>query len=215
MNIVFDLDGTLIDSKPRLYQLFLQLAPDSHLSYAQYWEFKKHKVSNEMILANRLGLGRKAIELFVKDWMGLIEAPELLALDANFPGMHETLARLRKRANLHVCTARQFRAPVLNQLERLDLLPFFNQVLVTEQQDSKEALIRRHVSGRTAQDWTLGDTGKDVQVGKLLKMNTCAVLSGFLNRTSLLAYEPDLILDSASDFRLSPRPQRKQETATD
>ena len=201
MNIVFDLDGTLIDSRQRLYRLFQQLAPAPALSFERYWDFKRSKVSNELILARELGFAPDAIALFVREWMALIESPAFLELDGNFDGMHATLARLRETATLHVCTARQLRAPALGQLERLGLLEYFDSVLVTCQSDSKEALIAAQLPQRSAQDWLIGDTGKDIQVGKALGMRTCAVLSGFLSRASLEPYAPDLILDSAAAFR--------------
>ncbi|TFC70747.1 HAD family hydrolase [Cryobacterium sp. TMS1-20-1] len=202
MNIVFDLDGTLLDSKARLYELFQHLVPSSLLSYKQYWELKGNKFTNQIILAERFAYDNEATAAFVKDWMQLIETPEFLALDSNFSGMHDALSRLREQADLYVCTARQDRAAALDQLERLGLLEYFGQVLVTEQRTTKETLIALHVEGRTDMDWMLGDTGKDVQAGKAMDMNTCAVLSGFMNASSLRAYKPDLILESATDFRL-------------
>ena len=132
--------------------------------------------------------------------MGNIEAPEFLALDKNLPGMHATLAELCEQANLYVCTARQYSIPLLNQLERLRLLYYFDEVMVTEQTRSKEELVRT-LPSLASQDWMIGDTGKDIQVGQMLGIKTCAVLSGFLNEKALLNYGPDLILPTAADFR--------------
>lgn len=202
MNIVFDLDGTLIDSKLRLYQLFQHLAPDSPLSYEQYWAFKQNKITNETILSSELGHGQDQIARFVAQWMMLIETPSYLALDSNFAGIHTALAGLQQQADLYVCTARQLRQPVLDQLTSLDLLRFFKQVLVTEQKHSKESLIAANVVGCSKQDWLVGDTGKDIQAGKFLNIKTCAVRSGFLSEESLQSYEPDLILESVVNFQL-------------
>lgn len=203
MNIVFDLDGTLIDSRPRLYRLFQQLAPLSHLTYREYWDFKRAKISNQTLLKQELGWRPAAITEFVDQWMELIESPSYLALDTNHVGMADTLAVLAESAKLHVCTARQKRQPVLDQLERLGLLHFFKNVLVTEQNSTKEALIAAHVKNLGQGDWMLGDTGKDIQVGKMLKIQTCAVLNGFLSLQSLLPYGPDRVLDTASQFVIS------------
>lgn len=200
MNIIFDLDGTLIDSRLRLYRLFQNLAPYSQLSFEQYWEFKQKKISNETILLSELGFKKYEVGQFITEWMGLIESPEYLAMDVNFPGIHSALTHLQKQAELHICTARQLRQPVLGQLERLDLLRFFNRILVTEQKHSKESLITTHISDLNTQDWMLGDTGKDIQAGKSLGVKTCAVLTGFLNKNSLSGYNPDLILNSVVDF---------------
>jgi phosphoglycolate phosphatase len=200
MNLIFDLDGTLIDSRLRLYNLFQQLVPTSELTYQDYWAFKQENVSNEDILIKEFRFDAPAIKRFVTDWMGNIEAPEFLALDKNLPGMHATLAELREQANLYVCTARQYSIPLLNQLERLRLLYYFDEVMVTKQTRSKEELVRT-LPSLDSQDWMIGDTGKDIQVGQMLGIKTCAVLSGFLNEKALLNYGPDLILPTAADFR--------------
>jgi phosphoglycolate phosphatase len=201
VNLIFDLDGTLIDSRLRLFRLFQQLVPSSKLTYESYWNLKQDKVSNEAILCKEFGFNAAAIERFLVDWMESIEAPEFLAFDTNFPGMHETLEKLSKQARLHVCTARQHRQPAVDQLSRLGLLVFFQSVMVTEQSKSKEDLIAS-VSGLSPEDWIIGDTGKDIKVGQALGIKTCAVLSGFLSEKSLKPYGPDLILPIATDFSL-------------
>lgn len=199
MNLIFDLDGTLIDSRQRLYRLFQQLVPSSKLTFESYWTLKRGKVSNETILTKYFGFDAVSIERFVSIWMDSIESPELLAFDTSFPGIHETLERLSKQARLHVCTARQNRQPAVDQIGRLGLLPFFESIMVTEQTTNKEELIAT-VSGLGTQDWIIGDTGKDILVGQALGIKTCAVLSGFLSEKSIKLYDPDLILPIATDF---------------
>jgi len=199
MNLIFDLDGTLIDSRLRLYRLFQRLVPESKLSFTGYWELKQDKISNVTILAREFGFDSAAIECFVSDWMGSIESPEMLAFDTNFPGMHEALDRLGNQAKLHVCTARQHRQLAIEQIDSLGLLPYFDSVMVTEQRLSKEKLIAP-LTGLGPDDWIIGDTGKDIQAGQALGIKTCAVLSGFLSEASLKPYGPDLILPIAADF---------------
>jgi phosphoglycolate phosphatase len=202
VNIIFDLDGTLIDSKFRLYKLFRTLAPDLQISFDDYWMLKQNKITNEMILTSKLGYGKKEVTNFVNNWMELVEIPEYLNLDTNFRGMKKKLTLLGQQAKLCVCTARQYRQPAIEQLRRLELLPFFRQVLITEQKCSKESLIKQFVQGYSEKDWILGDTGKDIEVGKKLKLRTCAVTSGFQSRETLLEYSPDLVLDTAVEFSL-------------
>lgn len=202
MNIVLDLDGTVIDSKLRLYRLFQALAAESSLSYEEYWILKKNKTSNATILSSLLGYSEEQIADFVVRWMSLIESPPFLASDSNFEGIHAALGALQRDAHLHVCTDRQLREPVVQQLLSLNLLQYFEQVLVTKQKRTKESLILANVTSLSSNDWLVGDTGKDIQVGKSLKMKTCAVLSGFLSQEVLRGYGPNLILDSVIQFKV-------------
>lgn len=200
MNLIFDLDGTIIDSKLRLHALFQQLAPSPGLDYSRYWELKQAKVSNTSILADFFGWGESRIQSFVADWMDMIESPELLALDQCLPGVQTALPRLESQAVLHACTDRQHEHAALEQLEGLGILRYFRRVLVTGQKVSKEMLIRQRIGELSRDDWMIGDTGRDIFTGKALGIHTCAVLSGFQSRSVLMEYEPDLILDSAADF---------------
>ena len=200
VNLVFDLDGTLIDSKLRLYRLFQYLVPASKLSYENYWAFKQNKMSNEAILINEFGFDEVATQHFVANWMKYIEEPEFLAYDKNLPLVKVTLDRLSKQAELHICTSRQFRQTAVDQLDRLGLLSYFKTVMVTGQVKSKNELICSSISGLSPKDWIIGDTGKDIQVGHALGIQTCAVLSGFLSEKSLRPYKPDMILISVADF---------------
>jgi phosphoglycolate phosphatase len=200
VNIVFDLDGTLIDARARLYRLFQHLAPESPLSFSEYWAFKRRGLSNAHLLADELVWDEAAIVGFTREWMRLIEAPEFLALDEPMPGVADALARLAERAELHLCTARQLPAAAAAQLQRLGLRRWFKTVLVTEQHDDKQSVLARQLPQLRPGDWMVGDTGKDMQAGRALGLRTCAVLSGFLDRDTLLLYRPDLVLDTVEAF---------------
>ncbi|HVT62936.1 MAG TPA: HAD hydrolase-like protein [Legionellaceae bacterium] len=200
LNLIFDLDGTLIDSRLRLYTLFQHLVPTSVFSYEAYWERKQNKISHQDILQNELNYSPEKIQRFHKDWMALIETDDFLSLDKAFDAIHVFLQGLLPFANLYVCTARQNRLAVHAQLEDLQLKHFFTDILVTEQIKTKEFLIKNAIHTLSQKDWMIGDTGKDIQAGKMLKIRTCAVLSGFLNEKSLLPYQPDYIIPHVIEF---------------
>ncbi len=200
MNIVFDLDGTLIDARTRLYKLFQQLAPDSPLSLNEYWAFKRRGLSNADVLADELYWEEAAIVDFTRQWMRLVEAPDFLAMDQCLPGVAEALSRLADHADLHICTARQWPTAARDQLQRLGLSRWFKTLLVTEHHAGKEGLLSRHLPQLQPGDWMVGDTGRDIQAGRALGLRTCAVLSGLLDRDTLMLYRPDLVLDSAVQF---------------
>ena len=202
MNIIFDLDGTLIDSKFRLYKLFQDLVPESSLSFGDYWEIKKEKISNEHILKNLYSYGDEKTNNFLNSWMSLIEAPKYLELDKNFPGTQYFIKNNLCRFNLYICTDRQFVNSTIFQLKYLGLFEYFKKVLVTEQKRKKEDLIIDEVPDLSSEDWIVGDTGKDIEAGHALRIKTCAVTSGFLSLESLLPYRPTCIINSVIEFTI-------------
>ncbi len=200
MNIIFDLDGTLIDSKKRLFTLFDDLSPYSKLSYSEYWTLKKNKISNQEILVEYFNYTEKEVENFVTEWMLKIETPYYLNFDKAIQGVQSKIKEMCKSYDLFVCTARQSKQAVFRQLEKINLTGCFREILVTEQKYSKELLISEHVHTLSPCDWMIGDTGYDIQVGKALNIKTCAVTSGFLSRARLLEYMPDEIIESITQF---------------
>lgn len=196
MTIFFDLDGTLVDSKPRLYHLFQELVPQSTFTFNEYWSLKQKKISHSQILRKYFKFTPNDILVFEQDWMCKIESDEFLKFDSPIDGIYEYLLLLKESGvRLYIVTARQFKDKVLEQIGRFGWNNIFVDILVTEQKLTKVELIQS-VLNKSELACIIGDTGKDIQVGKYLAIKTVAVLSGFLNKKSLLPYNPDLIVDS-------------------
>ena len=199
MNIFFDLDGTLLDSRQRLYQLFQELVVASTLSFDDYWELKRNKINHKQILFNQFNFTEKEYLDFEKEWMSKIELPEYLDYDIPFEGTTLFLENLKQNHHLYLVTARQSFLSAETQIKKLGWENIFDKILVTLQKQEKHQLIKNNVHVNP-EDWFIGDTGKDIETGKLLGMKTAAVLSGFLNETHLLSYGPNIILDYAKHF---------------
>ncbi|MFN3247674.1 MAG: HAD hydrolase-like protein, partial [Leptonema sp. (in: bacteria)] len=170
MNIFFDLDGTLVDARVRLFKLFKELVPQTQLSFEEYWKLKRDKVSHEMILRELLHFDDIELNLFQFKWMNLIETKEYLNYDVPFFGVEQLLKKLKHlNISLYIVTARQYVDGVNYQIEKFGWSMFFKKILVTEQQYSKADLIQPFISGCN-QNWIIGDTGSDILVGKSLNM---------------------------------------------
>jgi phosphoglycolate phosphatase len=193
MNIFFDLDGTLIESRPRLYQLFQFLIPNSDLSFYEYWDLKRNKINHKEILTSKFNFSEGQYIHFEQKWMLEIEQERWLELDHPFEGVTDFLIQLNQQYNIFLVTARQSKETVLNQVRKFGWEDIFSDILVTEQKQGKHLLIKNAVQLNHT-DWIVGDTGKDIETGKYLGINTAAVLTGFLNEESLKAYLPDKIL---------------------
>lgn len=208
MNIFFDLDGTLLDSRYRLYRLFQDLVPQSTMEFEEYWLLKKDGVSNLNILKEFFKYSETELKSFLQAWMSLIETSQYLELDQPIEGVEDVLANLATDYELYVCTSRQFKSATLEQLMHHGLSPFFKDVMVTEQKLKKEALIKAACKNLGANDWLIGDTGRDIQVGHALKINTCAVETGFLSRKKLKEYHPDFIVNSVREILTVLKPRK-------
>lgn len=197
--IVFDLDGTLVDASDRLYDLFVRLVPAAGLSKAAYWELKRKKVNHVKILSTICGFDRSAIEAFEHDWLGLIESSWCLEKDRLYSGVPDSLISLRKAGyKLYIATARQFPEVARSEIERFGLDRLVDEVVVTgPDRDKLRALSK--MAEFTSMDAFVGDTGKDVLLGKHFGARTFAVSYGFLSRESLLDYSPTGICDSPQE----------------
>ena len=200
MKIIIDFDGTILDSRERLYFLFYTLVPECELYIDDYWDLKRAKVSHKQILSERYGYTDKKIASFQSAWMDLIEEENWLNKDVLFPGVIEHLQVLGKVADLFLLTARQRPEMVDYQLNRTGLKGFFTGIYVTGGKLRKDDVVAGLLF--TNDDWMIGDTGHDVEVGKRLGIRTASVTNGFLSKESLLPYGPDLILDRFTDFNV-------------
>ena len=201
MKIFFDLDGTLLDSKLRLYKLFQFLVPESNFTFENYWELKQNKNAHKDILINYFHYTENKIQNFIYQWMTLIESAEWIKLDTIFDGVHTHLLNLKKQHELFIITNRQFDSVVIQQIQYFGLKDMFNDVLVTHQNITKQNLIKSKCIINST-DWIIGDTGNDIITGKDLNINTAAVLSGFMNKENLEKYHPNILLNNICEFNI-------------
>lgn len=198
MTIFFDLDGTIINSKIRLYTLFDDLITKNHLTYDDYWTLKRKKLSHKFLIQSYFSHINYAS--FEKEWLDKIETDEYLKLDKPYAGVTTLLDKLyKKNITMNIVTARQKPNKVTNQLSKFGWSKFFENVLVTEQKYEKKDLIKPLLNNDN-ETYLIGDTGLDIICGKKLNLITIAVTNGFLNKDSLLEYKPDYMIDDVVDF---------------
>lgn len=201
MKLFFDLDGTLIDSRKRLYKLFQELIPQSSLSFEEYWKLKRNNIIHSELLSQYFNYKNSEILLFEKTWMTLIEDDDWLNFDKPFEGVYEYLESLKLDDNkIFIVTARHRKDNALTQISNFGWSDLFDEVLVTEQKSPKTELIKPYLKTNET-NWMISDTGKDIQIGKQLNLKTAAVLTGFLNKDKLLEYNPDRIVDIVTNLK--------------
>jgi phosphoglycolate phosphatase len=197
-NIFFDLDGTLIDSRQRLFQLFTSLTSQNIISFDEYWTYKGSKESNADILKKRLNFSSDQVNTFILAWFKMIEDEQYLKKDSLFNDTIPSLEQLKSDATLYIITARQFPDRVYKQMSWLGIDKYFKKILVTEQKKTKAELIKPFFTKGCS--IIIGDTGEDIIAGKNLGMITINVLTGFRNEEVLKTYSPDYIFSDLNAF---------------
>ena len=201
MNIIFDFDGTLIDSKERLFNLFNFLVPESNLNFEDYWLLKKQGIGHAEILESHFQFSLYDIQQFQIKWHEEIEKQQWIDYDTPILGVESKLKSLFDNHQLHIVTARQSYDMAIDQINKFQWNKYFKTILVTKQEKEKSQLILENIKIQN-EDWILGDTGKDILTGKTLQINTAAVLTGFLSEEKLKSYNPDIIIDSVANFMI-------------
>jgi phosphoglycolate phosphatase len=198
VNLFFDLDGTILNSRVRLYKLFQDLVSTSYLSIQEYWELKRNKIDHKTILLDMFHYTNDDMNRFEKLWLEKIELPEYLQFDTLVDDAFGVLDFLDGKNNMYIVTSRQSRKNAVAQLKNLQIYNFFQNVLVTAHRYTKSILIKG--VGYQKEDFIIGDTGKDVLTGLELGMNTIVVTYGFLEKNVLEIYKPHFIIDKLSDI---------------
>lgn len=200
-NIFIDLDGTILDSKQRVYKLFIDLSGEN-LTFENYWNYKRDLFSNEWILEEMFYFTKDQIDLFSTKWLQKIESNEYLAYDKLFNSSIKALRNMIDNgAKLHLVTSRQFASKVSEQLNKLKIHNYLKTILVTEAKISKLDLIKKsNIIINEKVDLFIGDTGVDINTGKALKIKTIAVLSGFRSLDVIKNYNPDFIFKDILEF---------------
>jgi len=200
-NIIFDVDGTLIDSK-------------RDIAGAQLWALRELGVNSHQLEDLYPLIGRSLAETFaallpqelhhrIPDAIQLYRTyypPRALDTSTLFPGVVETLEALQLRGiNLATATTKSSAgtrrvlehfgiAHHFRQLQGSDEIPFkpdptvINKVVEAQRWDRGETLM-------------VGDTDVDIQAGKSAAVKTCGVTYGSLPRDRMASLHPDFLID--------------------
>jgi len=200
--IFFDLDGPLLDVSGRYATLHRDVLGElgaSGMDARLYWQRKRARVSEEAIL-EEIGLGHLATS-YEANRLSRIESAPYLAYDRAWPWTERVLQALHGQFHLVIVTVRSDRTLLLEQLQRLNLGRWFQEILsepAGERVDEQKAtLMRSYCVRRGLREnghWMIGDTEADVAAGHLLSMTTAAVLCGIRDREHLAGCRPDFLL---------------------
>jgi len=192
--IVFDLDGTLVDSLPDIVASFLaafdlvglpQPDPDAvRATVGKPLEEMYAAFAPEAAVADLAAAYRRHYPLHFRDH------------SRPFPGVAELLTELGRRGFARAVATTKRTEMALRFVDAMGLTPLLDHVQGTDDIPHKPApdVVLRAIDALGARGrWMVGDTVTDVQAGKAAGLRTYAVTWGTHDRATLADARPDVL----------------------
>jgi HAD superfamily hydrolase (TIGR01509 family) len=199
--ILFDLDGTLVDSKPayiKAAQLTFKKLGIKPLSDKQAIEIPRkleQKLPLEINVKNGLPV---FLEIYLNSYYSISGSETKL-----LPNVLSTLKTLSKKAKLSLVTMRSVpKISLIKELKNLNIAKYFDLFVTAldtkKPKPSPEAVLKCVDSMSLQLDDCIivGDSINDIRAGKAAGVKTVAVLSGIFYCKELTNEKPDLIINN-------------------
>lgn len=201
--IIFDLDGTLIDSKKDIAFAVNETLEQMNIPKMKYediygWVGNGVRPLIEKTLEDS---GKKdeiatAIEFFRESYIA-----HLLDTTVTFDGVRELLDYYRPNKKMAVASNKPYRY-VEKILDGLKLSGYFLSVKGGDSVENKKPepemllTIMEEISQEPGNSVFIGDSGVDIETGKNAGVKTVGVTYGFRSRKEVLESQPDAIIES-------------------
>jgi phosphoglycolate phosphatase len=203
--LIFDLDGTLVDSKQDLTASVNYIRNQFNLPDLTEEEIARF-IGNGALMLIRRALGPKATEANVQAGLQMFLSyyrTHMLDSTVLYPGVRDTLDKLRD-CKLAVLTNK----PVHFSCAMLDGLGIYRQFAAVYGGNSFDHKkpdpvgvyqILSDTNGHRERTWMIGDSAVDVLTGRNAGIRTCGVTYGYATSTFAEA-PPDFLIDNFSDL---------------
>lgn len=198
--IIFDLDGTLIDSRSayikaaQLAFTKLGLKPLTELEALEIPKKIEQQLPLNLEINNEY---ENFLEIYLNSYYSISELETKI-----LPNTLSTLEYLSKRVKLSLVTMRSVsKGSLLNELNHFSIGKFFNPIITALDAKPKPApdpLIKciKKMNLNKEECLIVGDSVNDIRSGKAADITTIAVLSGIYSYDELSNENPDLIIQS-------------------
>ena len=181
--IVWDLDGTLLDSRSRHTTLLWDLCMELQINIAEtklmeYLPCKCNGMSTYQYLTEHCGISDKAALKCSALWTERIEKWDYLSQDILYPDSKKTLSALNGRFSCFLITARQHENLMRNQLKVNGIELFFDNVICVSPINAPKNKVLAAKGLKEVACW-VGDTEVDSWAAQQLGCNFYALYRGF------------------------------------
>jgi phosphoglycolate phosphatase len=203
--LIFDLDGTLVDSKKDLTASVNYIRHRFNLSILTEEQIARFIGDGALMLIRR-ALAEKATEANVQNGLQMFLSyyrAHMLDATVLYPGVKETLDRL-KDCRLAVLTNK----PVHFSCAMLDGLGIYHHFVAVYGGNSFDHKkpdpvgiyqILSDTNGSRERTWMIGDSAVDVLTGRNASIRTCGVTYGYASET-FAEHPPDYLIDRFSEL---------------
>jgi phosphoglycolate phosphatase len=203
-HLIFDLDGTLIDSKPEIiltYQAVFQQIPPEVNTVISEVDFGQTLMTilNALYLNENLKLQARQLFLSLYDQSDYSQTPL-------YDNVLEVLQYLQTKGYwMYIATNKRL-APTLRILEAKKIHSFFKEVVANEMQPGViqtklDMLCALKDTYQITEGIMIGDTHVDMTAAKLVAFKTVAALYGYENRDELLSHQPNYCIEGFKELK--------------
>lgn len=188
--VVFDLDGTLVDSSKRDYKIYVDVLSElghSPLPFERYWTLRRANASTVEMLKES-GSDFDTNDYMKRRW-DLVQEARYLSLDSLIVGTKDVLRAVGEKHDLVLVTARVNEPVTRWQCDHLGLTQHFVSIVLTTGSDKTAAF------SAVSPVLIVGDTEYDVGPALHLNVPVAAVASGIRSHDLLSAMNPTYLFD--------------------
>lgn len=188
MIIIFDLDGTLIDSEERHILVLKDILDNEKITYDKeklkdLVKFKSSGKNTKTFLIENLNIPLEIADKVNKKWVKLIENKKYLKYDTKYGDVDYVLKMLSKDNIIYFLTARQSKKNIKKELIELDLYKYCKKLYVVSPKKSKNGKIKvvNKIITNNCKVIIVGDTEVEYSVAKKLNIHHYILNRGFRN----------------------------------
>jgi phosphoglycolate phosphatase len=210
VNIFFDLDGTLIDSRERYYRVYSDLLKEmgyKPLDWDQYWQYKRTIKSEKSIL--EFSNAGAVFDEYYPERTRRMEQRNYLELDSVWTEIRPVLNYISKKHLCSLITLRMDPEALNWELHQLGFGDIFFLILQPNtgfetpiSSESKIRTMRENLTNDQINGWIVGDTDVDILTGKEFGLSTAAVSYGMQDASLLQELKPDRLISTPKELAI-------------
>jgi phosphoglycolate phosphatase len=197
--VIFDFDGTIVDSLPGLVHMYEGVRGRGKVSPEGVRQLRNKSMYR---IAREMGLSLWKV-VYLALWGRRIFRKHLRSIHT-FPGMPELIRELYEaKVKLFIVSTNRT-ANVRKYLEMHDLLPYFDSIygganFLNKARTLRKLMKREDLSSKDI--WCVGDEGVDIRSARRAGLRITSVSWGYGGREGLKVLKPDKIVDSVDELR--------------